>query len=117
MYYDKLDNECIVKIIDSPRSFGYDIGIIRKENGKLFIANIDKDGFLEFHEVQRGEIMIPTFTLDDDIILKLIEAYTNIGRKIPDHSKIEGKLEATEKHLEDMRIIATKCIDRIIKIK
>ncbi len=43
--------------------------------------------------------------LDDDQIRALVVAFDKHGVKRPDAGFTEGKLEATEKHLEDMRSI------------
>lgn len=44
--------------------------------------------------------------LDDDQLRALMVALDNHGVKRPDAGFTEGKLEATEKHLEDMRTFA-----------
>ena len=46
--------------------------------------------------------------LDDSMLAALAAAITKQGIKTPDQNLIQGKLEATERHLEDMRTIALK---------
>lgn len=47
----------------------------------------------------------PTLRLDDDMFMALVDAIHNNGYKPREGKYTEGKLEATEKHLDDMRKI------------
>ena len=85
-----------VKIIDS----GY------KEEKDVFIFRRLGEGKMEVLGNERiedyGAIKKPTLQLNSEQLQKFAEALNEIGVK-PQDGFLEGKLEATEKHLEDMR--------------
>lgn len=55
--------------------------------------------------VERGDAIKPFFTVPHDLLPDLLKALHNQGVKLPDKGHTEGKLEATSKHLEDMRAL------------
>jgi len=51
-----------------------------------------------------------------EAFFKAIAEYNSSkGRKTPNENMIEGKLEATQLHLHDMRTIANKTIEKLLK--
>ena len=48
----------------------------------------------------------PTLTLQTDIALELAKTFNTLGIKPESEHKLQGVLEATQTHLEDMRTIA-----------
>lgn len=54
---------------------------------------------------EEGLIEKPSFILTPDMLSGLMAELTRKGIKPPAHSFVEGKLEATERHLEDMRAL------------
>lgn len=59
----------------------------------------------EYRQYSRGCIFPPSFSISSDLVPLLAEAIAKSGVKLPDESFVKGKLEATEKHLSDMRKI------------
>ena len=55
--------------------------------------------------------MKPTLELMPDMAQAILVALSESGVKLPEASFTEGKLEATEKHLEDMRNLVFKDVD------
>lgn len=95
---------------------GGEVYICRHNNAarETQMLNVGKDGTLTAYPVKAGEaIVAPTFSINDEHELRGImqafsEAADELGVKRPDDSHNAGKLEATEKHLEDMRKFAFK---------
>ena len=56
----------------------------------------------------KGEVQSPTLVLQQEMLPALMKALSDYGVKRPDESFVEGKLSATEKHLEDMRSLIFK---------
>jgi len=96
-------NEWIIKIIDAGLKNTRDIYIFRKKhNGEKEMLNGDviKDG--------GPPIKInPTLELEPEQLQTLADELDKIGYK-PQKGFMEGKLLATEKHLEDMRDLVFK---------
>ncbi len=55
-----------------------------------------------------GAYAEPTFRISDYMLPMLMEAMIEKGVKPPDKAFNEGKLEATERHLDDMRTLVFK---------
>lgn len=55
--------------------------------------------------IEEGAVVEPTFHLNKETAKNLLEALKGLGIKTEDQSKVEGMLEATKYHLEDMRQI------------
>lgn len=95
--------------IDSPISrFGIDIWIYRRlTNGKTEIlqgGNEPSTTIIEYGAADSS--LAPTLRLDGGVDKELLQALVKYGVKLPEQSFLEGKLEATEKHLADMRKLA-----------
>ena len=81
------------------------------EKGNRRIGKINKEGYLEFSPAESEETAMlradPTFFipgyLEEAFLNSMLEAINGVGVKLDKDSKIEGKLEATKYHLEDLR--------------
>ena len=90
-----------IKIVDVGYKLSRDIFIYRQRfdgkgetiNGEVFDFNSD--------------VLKPTLSLTDDQLRKLAEEINKQGIN-PAKEFTDGKLEATEKHLEDMRTLVFK---------
>ncbi len=92
------NNEWNIKIVDSGYKLTKDVYIFREIGEKV--------EFLDGETVHRGvAVSKPTLELTLDQLQVFADALNNIGIK-PKQGYLEGKLEATEKHLEDMRKLA-----------
>ena len=67
----------------------------------------------ENYDPFNGDDYLPTFTLDKDAAILLINQLWERGIRPTNIASAEGQLEATQKHLADMQRIAFKFIDRI----
>lgn len=82
-------------------SDGTDILIFYKEGGRRYIAKPVK---LEFEPVTEGApFKGPTLSLDSGTMQAFAEALDKEGIKTDKDAKIEGTLEATRAHLEDLQ--------------
>jgi len=90
-----------IKIVDPGYKLAKDIYIFSKGfDGKIEM--------LSGEIVDNGAIPVkPTLELTDDQLRKFAEAINKQGIN-PQKEFVEGKLEATEKHLEDMRTLIFK---------
>ena len=75
---------------------------VRRVNGKLFLAKPVKLEYEEMDEQQQSN-MEPTLRLHPDVAQDLVQAFNDVHIRPDKESITEGKLVATEKHLEDMR--------------
>lgn len=99
-----------VNISRPPGTLGGHVSIYRINSGErtIQVLSVEK-GVLIGNTYKRGEpVEIPTFIIDDEMELRGIiaafqEAGKALGVEMPTESHSAGKLEATEKHLEDMR--------------
>jgi len=96
-----------VRIRQRPDTLGTEIYIIDRGNRFTYLAKHVK---LEFEKVKDGaEWPEPTLVLGENLVFKLSKALSKMlderGIKSDSQSKIEGLLEATKYHLEDMRKI------------
>jgi hypothetical protein len=93
-----------VKIYKNPYKAAIDILIYEEREGKRYIA---QPVTLVFKEWKEGETIEPTLTvahfLEDEFLKALAEALDEKGIKTDKDAKIEGLLEATRHHLEDLR--------------
>jgi len=96
-----------VFIDDNPSYISKRIFITFKQDGKRWIA---KPVELTFEEMKSGEIHKPTLDIPDaDELLEALAIALNKAKvQLPDKPFIEGKMVATEKHLEDMRNLVFK---------
>lgn len=89
-----------IKIIDVGYKLEKDIYIFRKRF----------DGRIETIDGEVGEVGLvrkPTLSLTNEQLQELADAIASQGIK-PQGGFIDGKLQATEKHLEDMRTLVFK---------
>jgi hypothetical protein len=99
-----------VRIYKDPLTDMVKIGVFAKNgDGKRLIAkNID----LVFEPIGECEVVKPTIELSNefayDFLQALTDALNNEGYVPKEKSFLEGKIEATEKHLEDMRKLVFK---------
>lgn len=80
------------------------INVSYEKEGKTFVAEPVEFSFKEV--VGRYVSAGPTIRLNDEGVEMLAHSLKQLGVKDKEQSFIEGKLEATEKHLEDMRTIS-----------
>ncbi len=96
-----------IRVVNSYNSFGYSIYFTREVTGEgIYIGRI-VDGYIRYDEtpIKEGERTIPTINLGDEQIEKIIEEMAKLGCKPKVESKLEGQLEATKYHLEDIRTL------------
>lgn len=76
------------------------------KDGKMIATTFTRE------DMGKADFIKPAFVIEEQELRELIEAFVVAGadRGIdnPTESKIAGKLEATEKHLEDMRKLVFK---------
>ena len=90
----------VIKIVDVGYRFTRDVFIFRRSlGGAEFIQN---DGTALFVADGSAEQPKPAIQLDPEALQALADELAHVGYK-PQKGFIEGKLNATEKHLEDMR--------------
>ena len=91
--------------------YGDGIGIVfyYKQNGKAYSATPVS---LDFKEVDEGADIDPTIRLGSEIARDFLDAMANEldrhGVKTENDFKVQGLLEAKEKHLQDMRKLVFK---------
>ena len=80
---------------------------LQDENGKIYIVNC-----VNFIECEKGvwcpplNDLIPDLVIDDEILKKMSkELYSELEEET---AYLKGNLEATQRHLEDMRTLALK---------
>lgn len=94
------DHDWKIKIIDPGYKGAHDVYIFRSVNGLTEVMG--KNGTIS--KVLKGSA-IPTepfMEMDDAMMQEMSDALAKVGIK-PQKGFVEGKLEATERHLEDMR--------------
>lgn len=95
-----MKNEWTIKIVDVGYTFTRDVFIFRRMlGGTEFIQN---DGTAFFVAEGSAEQPKPAICLDAEALQALADELARTVYK-PQKGFIEGKLDATEKHLEDMR--------------
>lgn len=85
----------------------------RGHNGKTEVVQ-GNDTIVTFDEGQDFE---PTITLFPEMLSVLMKELSEYGVRLPEQSFIEGKLYATDKHLEDMRRLVFEGQDREMVIE
>ena len=81
------------------------IYITRKgHDGKYYIWRGNREEVINSKE---GESIKPSFEFTDEMLQQLVEVLDSKGFK-PKQGFLEGKLEATDKHLQDMRNLVFK---------
>ena len=83
------------------------IALVReREDGKLWVGRVQPDGGVKYIEQEQGTVPPPTFTLYDEgkqFLKACAEELARQGVKTDNDHKIEGQLESTRYHLEDLR--------------
>ena len=98
-------NNWTIKIIDKGYKFERDIFIFRRVGNKTEMLN--GDGTATFYEEGSAVVDKPTLSLNPETLQAFADELAYIGIK-PQKGFLEGKIEATEKHLEDMRKLVFK---------
>jgi hypothetical protein len=89
-----------IRIVDGGARTARQIFIMQKDpSGKTLIWRNDKVETLEL-----GQWAEPSFWMEPEMLQDFANALNDIGIK-PEQGFLEGKLGATEKHLEDMRTL------------
>lgn len=91
-----------IKIIDKGYKFERDIYIYRRYGNKIEVMN--RDNTRTVYEDGSAIDDKPTLSLNPESLQAFADALADIGIK-PQKGFIEGKLEATESHLKDMRTL------------
>lgn len=98
-----MENNLWIKIIDKGYKLSQEIYIVRSFNGRTEILRDNS-----WYPVDVGAIdQKPTLELMPQELQGLADALAEKGIK-PQEGFLEGKIEATEKHLEDMRKLVFK---------
>jgi hypothetical protein len=86
------------------------IVLYEERNGKRFVCQPVELVFKELDDEETG--CTPTLKLNSLFAMKLkegfLESLSDLGFKSKNEDKLEGTLEATKKHLEDMRRLVLK---------
>jgi len=95
-------NEWGVKIAEDVPSGNFKIFIYSKGPGntRAYVSNI-KLGELKI--ISTGEMIEECMTVTESMMKSLFQAFQERGMKPIEQSYVEGKLEAVQEHLKDMR--------------
>jgi len=97
-----------IKIVDNPCKVDRDIYIFRRADyEKTEVIGWDEKGRCIGTIFPPGEVFPPSISLSPETLQNLADELNNMGIK-PQKGFLEGKLEATDKHLEDMRRLVFK---------
>lgn len=104
-----MENNLRIEIVKDPVSRNTNIYIISKYGPKdvLIIPNRTRS-YQEEEMNYDGVQQEPSFRLSNDVVEVLFQKLSEQGFKPKESSFIEGKLQATESHLEDMRKLVFK---------
>lgn len=107
-----------LKIVNNMFCPGMSIIVYRRFGGKIQFMAAKEPPMFEIKEISEGEILgtsnrppalvdISISTMADfpDFLHQLQQELHTLGIKAPDKSFVEGKLDATQKHLEDLRVL------------
>jgi hypothetical protein len=99
-----------VKIVDSIVRMGYYIYLTKRtKEGRVFISNNgEMIHTLTGEQIDKNEEEISFAFLEPDQLKALAEGISAAGVKTQSDFKNEGLLQATNKHLEDMRSLVFK---------
>lgn len=107
-----------IQVVRRPGTILVDIILYTLRQDKIYFYTIGDQGELIQKEAERGVATIdPTISLPEREYRNLLKAFAelSLGEGIETHdSFVKGKLEATERHLEDMRLLALNDKKRII---
>ena len=101
--------KCVIR--DHPYDLSIDLFVYRQTSGnELEYVYVGKNGEFLIEVVRRYEPLKPFLTLPEmmakELFSGLAQALDKQGYKTESNSKLEGLLEATKYHLEDLRKIA-----------
>lgn len=105
-------SEYKVHIIPETHAFRTSVYLIRTVGEQTFIAHIGEDGKLLYEKINtEGPSQIsPTFSVQANQAHALLTAFASAldiaGIENKTESRLAGELEATKKHLEDMRLLS-----------
>jgi len=89
-----------VEVIRNPAIRGWDVYFLReKANGDVEVMGSDE----LMPASSGGEYPGPTFSFSEELAESLVQGLSGAGVRTESDSRIEGELEATKKHLEDLR--------------
>lgn len=102
-----------VRLVEKPEVVGYDIYMYQEVGNRRreFITKAGK----EIQSVELGDVPskdVTYGTIQHEQLKALVDEYSRLGFKSDNDSKTEGKLEATKYHLEDMRALALKGLNK-----
>jgi hypothetical protein len=112
-----------VRIVPRPTSVMSDVFILcRIDDLRVAVWSLQDDGTVIANEIAPGvHETKPTFTLPFNMVNKLVAAFIEYGAshgvRGPDRPFVEGKLEGTEAHLEDLRTLLKLNKPTVIKDK
>lgn len=98
-----MKEEWIIKIVDKGYTFYRDVFLYRRVPNGTEIYRGDTTEIVD----EGAAIVKPSFILSPEMLQSFADALNEQGYK-PQKGFIEGKLQATEKHLEDMRTLVFK---------
>jgi len=96
VWFDRLDFDRALHIVL----------VHEREDGQVWVGKVADNGVIEYRSQDQGTEIRPTLILPNEgkIFLKACaEELASQGIKTDNDHKIEGKLEATRYHLEDLR--------------
>jgi len=99
----EIDNGWKVKIVDTGTSFLLDIYIYSRGINNV-VSMVTSDGKVVSSIQEHGTRLEPTIRLERQQLQAFSNALNNMGIN-PQKEYIQGKLEATENHLQDMRTL------------
>jgi hypothetical protein len=87
------------------------MNIIGQENGVLVSQIIERTDYEP--KPLKPLLEMPEFVFND-MATAMVDYMSNKGHRTKNESVLEGKLSATEKHLEDLRTHFTKVLDKVV---
>lgn len=113
----------IVSVVDRFDCYRTEIWVMELRGTEMFNINLDEKGNLVRNKFEdelklpreHGPLLSLPKPFATKLFEKLQEEAKSRGIKPKEQSFIEGKLEAAETHLQDMRKMAEKLIDFVIK--
>ena len=101
-----MNNNWQIEIYRKPATSLTDIYIFRRVDhyGQMIVLiPHGPDKVAEERTIKEDTSPPPSITIPNDLLPLLLDALMSHGIKSPEQSFIQGKLEATENHLKDMR--------------
>lgn len=95
----------------SPQHDGYNIWALRKVDGRKYRVKPMQFIFEEIDPLSSEYVPTPTLQVSGEVAQEFFSAFAEALNRSgfkPEQGYLEGKLGATEKHLEDMRKLALK---------